>query len=84
MDSVGFLSMKQGEFDIAFLDPPYGTGLLQKSLGLVPDVMKKTGVILCENPLDEEMPQTAGDFVLDRQYRYGKIKITAYRHGEYI
>ncbi|MGN0453613.1 MAG: 16S rRNA (guanine(966)-N(2))-methyltransferase RsmD [Ruminococcus sp.] len=84
MDSVGFLSMKQGEFDIAFLDPPYGTGLLQKSLGLVPDVMKKTGVILCENPLDEEMPQTVGDFVLDRQYRYGKIKITAYRHREYI
>jgi len=25
-----------------------------------------------------------GDFVLDRQYRYGKIKITTFRHKDFL
>ncbi|MCH5300514.1 MAG: 16S rRNA (guanine(966)-N(2))-methyltransferase RsmD [Ruminococcus sp.] len=83
-DSIGFLSMKSGEFDIAFLDPPYNKGILQKALELLPQVMRKSGVILCENPVDEQLPEQLGDFILDRQYRYGKIKITTYKHKEFI
>lgn len=79
MDSIGFLKMKTGKFDIAFLDPPYRTGLLQKALDLVVDSMKKSGVIVCESPLEEELPESCGDFTADRIYRYGKIKITMYR-----
>ncbi len=84
MDSIGFLTLKGGEFDVAFLDPPYKSGLLQSSLALLPGAMRKSGVILCESPLDEELPQNAGDFVLDREYRYGKIKITSFRHKDFI
>lgn len=83
-DSIGFLSMKSGDFDIAFLDPPYSKGILQNALELLPQVMKKSGVIICENPLDEELPEQLGDFILDRQYRYGRISITTYRHKEFI
>lgn len=83
-DSIGFLSMKSEEFDIAFLDPPYSKGILQKALKLLPQIMKKSGIILCENPVDEQIPEKLGDFVLDRQYRYGKIKITTYKHKEFI
>ena len=36
MDCISFLSMKKGEYDIAFLDPPYKTGLLQKAMELLP------------------------------------------------
>lgn len=84
MDSLGFLTMKKGEFDLAFLDPPYKTGILQKALELVPGVMKKTGIIVCESPADEELPDALSDFLLDRTYRYGKIKITTYKHKEFI
>ena len=33
MDSLLFLQRKNEPFDIAFLDPPYHTGLLQQALG---------------------------------------------------
>ena len=84
MDSIGFLKMKSGKFDIAFLDPPYRTGLLQKALELVVGSVKKTGVIVCESPLDEELPENCGDFTVDRTYRYGKIKVTMYRHKDML
>ena len=84
MDSLSFLTMKKGEYDVAFLDPPYKTGLLQKAMELLPSVMRKSGVIICENPMDEEMPEQFSDFLLDRQYRYGTIRISTYRHKDFV
>lgn len=84
MDFHSFLAMNSDEFDIVFLDPPYKTGLLQEALESVVECVKNTGVIIAENPLDEKLAETYGDFVLDRQYRYGKIKISTYRHKDFI
>ena len=83
-DFRSFLSMSSAAFDIAFLDPPYGTGALQEALAALPQHMKDTGVIIAENPVDEEVLPQYGDFVLDRQYRYGKIKITTFRHKDFL
>lgn len=83
-DFKGFLSMNSEKFDIAFLDPPYKTGILGSALEAVSDHMNETGVIIAENPLDEEILSNYGEFVLDRQYRYGKIKITTFRHKDYV
>ena len=83
-DFRSFLSMSSATFDIAFLDPPYGTGALQEALALLPQHMKDTGVIIAENPVNEEVLSQYGDFVLDRQYRYGKIKITTFRHKDFL
>ena len=83
-DFRSFLSAGGARFDIAFLDPPYRAGLLQEALPLTAGVMKDTGVIIAENPLDESLAEKYGDFVLDRQYRYGKIRITTYRHKDYL
>ena len=83
-DFHGFLSVNTTPVDIAFLDPPYRTGLLQKALPLTVRTMRDTGVIIAENPLDEEILPQYGDFVLDRQYRYGKIKITTFRHKDFL
>ncbi|MGN0491953.1 16S rRNA (guanine(966)-N(2))-methyltransferase RsmD [Ruminococcus sp.] len=84
MDYQSFLAMCSERFDIAFLDPPYKTGMLQNALGLVPEIMNETGVIIAENPLDEEILSNYGNFVLDRQYRYGKIKISTFRHKDFV
>ena len=67
------------KFDIAFLDPPYSTGILQEILPLVTTNMKETGIIICESPVFEEIPEKINDFTLDRNYRYGKIMISVYR-----
>lgn len=82
MDAKSFLLQKNEPFDLAFLDPPYQTGLLQEVLPKVAAIMRKGGAILCEHPSDETMPEEAGGFVRDRQYRYGKVMVTVYRHKE--
>ncbi len=84
MDYMSFLAVNTEEFDIAFLDPPYRTGTLQKALELVAGAMKDTGIIIAENPLDEEILSNYGNFVLDRQYRYGKIKVSTFRHKDFV
>lgn len=82
-DSIAFISRPQLEkFDIAFIDPPYGTGILQKTLPLVALQMKQTGTIICERPLNEEIPEKINGFVLDRNYRYGKIMISTYHYED--
>ncbi len=78
-DSLGFLGACDEKFDVAFADPPYGKGLCKKALELLPRVMNPAGVIVCETAIEEELPENAGEFVLDRTYRYGKIKLTTYR-----
>lgn len=78
-DSLMFLSSSCVNFDVAFVDPPYNKGIAQKALELLPQVMNKSGVIVVETALEEELPESAGEFLLDRTYRYGKIKVTTYR-----
>lgn len=79
-DFLSFLMRNTEKFDIAFLDPPYRTGMLEKALENITPHMNRGGVVVCEHPTDEELPEKAGEFVRTREYRYGKILLTAYRH----
>lgn len=78
-DSIAYLQRALVSFDIAFLDPPYRKGLIQEALPLVAERMHLGGVILCEHPLDEDLPEEAGAFRKEREYRYGRILLTSYR-----
>jgi 16S rRNA (guanine(966)-N(2))-methyltransferase RsmD len=82
MDFSAFLVQNREPFDLAFLDPPHRTGLVQRALPMVAETMNRGGSIICENPVDEDMPESAGDFVKVRSYRYGKIVLTLYRHKD--
>lgn len=83
MDSISFLNVGREKFDFLFLDPPYSTGLLQAALGRAETVMNKGGMIICESPFTEELPESLSEFVKYREYKYGKIKITTYCHSDY-
>lgn len=78
-DAETFVRNCRAVFDIAFLDPPYDAGLLQKVLPILSPKMARGGVILCESPVAEVLPEEIGDYRIFRTYRYGKTKITAYR-----
>lgn len=82
MDAISFLEQKNDPFDLAFLDPPYRTGALQQALPEVAGLMNPGGMILCEHPVDDKLPDQAGAFVMAKQYRYGKIMVTTYLHGD--
>ena len=76
---TSLLASTNDRFDIAFLDPPYHIGILEKALGLVTNVMSEHGIIVCEHPTDVKVPEMIGDFALERQRKYSKIIISIYR-----
>lgn len=81
-DAAAYLSRCRTKFDIAFLDPPYGSKLLDTVLPLLAPCMNQGGTILCECDICQPLPEAAGDFVKDKIYRYGRIAITRYQHKD--
>lgn len=81
-DFAAFLAGNREKFDVAFLDPPYRAGFLERALSLTAEHMNPGGIIVCEHPRDEELPDRAGDFSKCKSYRYGKIVLTSYRRAD--
>lgn len=81
-DSIDYLKRSKGRcrFDFVFIDPPYGSGLVQESLRLLAD-----GNLLNENAWliveDETEDIFAGDeelaarFKIEKSNRYGRVHI---------
>lgn len=80
-DALRFLDLDGEIFSLAFLDPPYRSGLLNRVLPLLPAHMTGDGVIFCESASDEALPESTGRFRKAGEYRYGGTKLTAYRSG---
>lgn len=78
-EAIAFLRNNKKKYDIIFMDPPYSKGILQSTLPYAVCNVNEGGVIVCEHPYGEEMPQTVENFALYREYKYGKIGITVYR-----
>lgn len=78
-DALTFLSLTNEVFDFAFLDPPYGGGLLEKALTKVCEKMSDYGTVICEHPPEVVLPEKVGDFSVYKRYRYGKINVTTYK-----
>lgn len=81
-DTLSYITGTAEKFDIVFMDPPYRTGILMQTLEKIPRVMNKGGLIICEHPVEEKMPEETGNFVLKKEYRYGKIMVSLYLHKE--
>ena len=81
-DTLSYITGTAEKFDIVFMDPPYRTGILMQTLEKIPRVMNKGGLIICEHPVEEKMPEETGNFVLKKEYRYGKIMVSLYSHKE--
>ena len=79
MDAFSLLRMSPDVFDVVLLDPPYGTGLLQKALASLDNKMAQGSLIVCEFSAGEELPETAGGLTLFKRYKYGKTELAVYR-----
>ncbi|MGN0522146.1 MAG: 16S rRNA (guanine(966)-N(2))-methyltransferase RsmD [Eubacterium sp.] len=77
-DAVSFLYRKDN-FDIAFLDPPYNMGLIEKCLPLLLPMMSDDGIIVCETSRNENLTQELNGWAVYRERNYGKTKLTLYR-----
>ncbi|MGE4483590.1 MAG: 16S rRNA (guanine(966)-N(2))-methyltransferase RsmD [Oscillospiraceae bacterium] len=81
-DGIEYLK-RGGKFDLVFMDPPYDTDLLDRSILVANefDILKDNGIIVCESKAEKPMPELLAPYRKLREYRYGKIKITTYSKG---
>lgn len=65
---------------IAFVDPPYGGGALDRALRLLADsgVLEQGAIVAAEHDADEDPPETRGLEVF-RSERYGRTGLSFYR-----
>ena len=82
-DALALLSRAGGRFDLIFLDPPYGSGLLEKALETIAmiDIVSEHGIIVCENGSGAAWPAMQPPYRLQKDYRYGKIHTALYRRA---
>ena len=80
-DSLEYLRSLGEKFDLIFLDPPYGTGLLEEAISRIAgfDILSPHGIIVAEHPVEKAPPALEKPYRLHRTYRYGKIGLTLYR-----
>lgn len=83
-DALEYLARARRRFGLIFLDPPYGTDLLEKALqgAAAFDILEAHGIIAAEHPagrFPRLSPPAAEGLRLYRTYRYGKIAVTLLR-----
>ena len=83
-EALAYLASAGEKFDQIFLDPPYAAKLWKPVLEAVSrfDILSDHGIMICESPQDEELPDAVGACRLHRAYRYGRIKLTTYHREE--
>ena len=82
-DFLAFLNGVRGKYDLIFLDPPYASGALERALDKITaiDIVSGNGILICESPVEQVLPELPGVYQKTGEYRYGKIKVTLYRRS---
>ena len=80
-EALSFLASCREKFDVIFLDPPYHTDLLDRSLEAITkfDILREHGIMICESAAERSIPPLVPPYEQGKEYRYGKIKITICR-----
>jgi 16S rRNA (guanine(966)-N(2))-methyltransferase RsmD len=83
-EALSYLAGCKQQFDLVFLDPPYATNLLENALEKIAaiDILSKAGIIICESRPEKSLPDVTGSLEKQKEYRYGKIKVTTYRRND--
>ncbi len=81
-DALSYIRSCMQKFGVVFLDPPYGQKLIDRVLPFVADHMTDGGIIVCESDLNEVLPQTTGEFEIERERKYSHTKVTIYRRKQ--
>lgn len=79
--ALSSLSRKERRFDLIFLDPPYGRGLVEEALGSIMEngILKDGGVVVAEHS-KREIPEEVS-LKLVKRARYGDTMVSYYTLG---
>ena len=68
------------QFDVIFLDPPYRSGLVEKTLQEISacGILSTDGDVVAQHDVREKAPERVGTLVRTRQNRYGNTLLSFY------
>lgn len=77
---ISVLNRLEGVYDLVFLDPPYGRGLLEETIRRVVSrrLLKPGGLLIAECESGEELPDFPGALDVLKQRRYGRTQLVFY------
>lgn len=78
-DVQTYLKSTKDVFDIIFMDPPYLNEELYDNVPLALERLSESGVLLVEHDAKLELPKEIGEFEIKREYKFGRVKFSAYR-----
>jgi 16S rRNA (guanine(966)-N(2))-methyltransferase RsmD len=72
---------KNEHFDIFFLDPPYQSEEIMRTLPIIGEkgLLNKGGIVIIEHYVKKKLPETTGQLEIRKSYRYGDTMLTLYR-----
>jgi 16S rRNA G966 N2-methylase RsmD len=72
-------------FELVFLDPPYGAGLVDKTLGRLGagTVTTADAIVIAQHFTKQPPPDTIGTLAAYRARRFGETTLTFFRAGAY-
>ena len=77
---IGRLARNRLEFDLVFMDPPYGLGLVAKTLARLAEarVVSASGRIVAEHEAKHDPPSQVGIFYRIDKRKYGDTAVSLY------
>jgi 16S rRNA (guanine966-N2)-methyltransferase len=84
MDRSMFALLAQNErFDVVFIDPPYGKGIIPIVLEMLSDcdILTPDAVVVTESAKDDPLPEEVGVLIHSGRKIYGDTKIDFYERG---
>ena len=78
-DAIRFLEGDE-KFDLIFIDPPYDSKLADIAISKIVefDKLNINGIIISEANVDVTTPAVALPYTLQKEYKYGGVKISKY------
>jgi len=72
------LERQHAAFDLIFLDPPYGRGLVERTLALIAQtaLLRNQGVIIAEHSVRDRVDNHYGELALRDRRRYGDTLVS--------
>ncbi|GAF63952.1 16S rRNA (guanine(966)-N(2))-methyltransferase RsmD [Alkalihalobacillus trypoxylicola] len=79
--AIKALIKREIQFDLIFLDPPYAIEDIANEIAIIADfeLLKKSGVIVCEHSKERALPENIGDLTMTRQEKYGDTCISIFQ-----
>ncbi|MBW2015719.1 MAG: 16S rRNA (guanine(966)-N(2))-methyltransferase RsmD [Deltaproteobacteria bacterium] len=76
--------LKEDRFDLVFVDPPYGKGLLPPVLELLQsaEILASPSIVVAESSKGDELPGKIGRLETAGRKYYGETKLTLYHYED--